>query len=219
MTMVSAPTRPGEYVTRELPNQGSREQATLKSGNNLQAGAVLGCVLSGDASAGPLPGNTGNGTFVLDATTPILSRAKEGIYSLRCIAAATNGGTFRLEDPDGIFLGEFAITGGTVTVAEHIKGVLTDAGTDFAVGDGFIVVVSAITRKFAELAPAATDGRQIACALLYAGVDANSGEKRCVVHTGDMEANSALIVWPNGLSDAEQSIATAQLRRVGIRIR
>jgi hypothetical protein len=97
------------------------------------------------ASATKAGGNTGNGTFVLDASTPVLAGAKSGVYTLRCVTAVTNGGVFRLEDPDGIVLGDVTIppgAGNSVTVNEQIKGVITDGSTDFAVGDGFDITVT-----------------------------------------------------------------------------
>lgn len=96
------------------------------------------------ASAAKSGGNTGNGTFVLDATTPVQVNARAGIYTLRCTVAGTNSGTFRLVDPLGRVLGDYAFSGsgGTVTVNDQIKGVITDGATDFVVGDGFDVTVT-----------------------------------------------------------------------------
>lgn len=95
-------------------------------------------------SAAKSGGNTGNGTFVLDATTPVLANAVPGVYTLRCTVAGTNSATFRLVDPAGRVLGDFAFSGSgaTVTVADQIKGVITDGATDFVVGDGFDVTVA-----------------------------------------------------------------------------
>ncbi len=91
---------------------------------NAAAGKPIGGIegaASGNASATSAAksgGNTGTGTNVPDATTPVLANAKSGVYTLRCTATATNGGTFRLTDPTGVVLGDYALpgtSGGSVT--------------------------------------------------------------------------------------------------------
>lgn len=223
MGVLTENPRTGEHILSEAPGTRSREQIIIAQSAALKATTILGAIPGGTAaSAAKAGGNTGNGTFVLDGTTPVLPRAKHGVYPLRCIAAAANGGTFRLEDPDGIVLGDFVVAGGaggTVTVAEHIKGVLTDGGTDFVVGDGFDITVSAITTKYKQLAPAATDGTQIACGILYAAVDATDGDAPGVAHVRDFEANAHLLTWPAGITTAQKAKATADLKRAGIILR
>jgi hypothetical protein len=83
-------------------------------------------------------GNTGNGTFA--ATPTITAGAKEGTYRVEITAAASNAGTFAVEDPEGNLVGI-----GTVAVAFSQGGVaftLQDGATDFAVNDGFTFAVS-----------------------------------------------------------------------------
>ncbi len=113
MTTLTEAIHATESFISEAPGSQSREAITVKSGQNLKSCAVLGTIVSGTvASAAKSGGNTGNGTFTLDGTTPLLLNAKLGVYTLRCIAAVTNGGTFRLEDPDGMVLGDFVIPAG-----------------------------------------------------------------------------------------------------------
>lgn len=92
------------------------------------------------ASAAKSGGNTGGGTCTMDGSTPVLAGAKAGVYTVRCIATGTNGGQFIVVDPDGISLGQ-AIVG--TTFSNKIKFALADSGTDFAVGDGFDITVTA----------------------------------------------------------------------------
>lgn len=169
-------------------------KVVLSAGAAYAAGSLLGVVTLGAvASAAKAGGNTGTGTFVPDAA-PLLARAKVGVYTLRCIAAAANGGTFRLEDPDGIVLGDLAlpgVAGGTVTTTEHIKGVLSDAATDFVVGDGFDVTVAAAAKvngvdRTRLAAAAAVDGSQLPSVVLPYAVDAIGGDVEAIVHeSGD----------------------------------
>ena len=98
---------------------------------------------------------------VLDVTTPVLPGAKAGIYTLRCIATETHGGTFRLTDPDGFLLGDFKIpagAGNSITVDNDIKGVIADGTTDFAVADGFDITVAAGAGKYVKAVSTAGDG-------------------------------------------------------------
>ncbi len=83
-------------------------------------------------------GNTGNGTMTANPTTA--AGVKAGVYTLTCIEPAANAGRFRLEDPDGIEVGE-------PTVAVAFAGVLgftiADGATDFLAGDAFDITVTA----------------------------------------------------------------------------
>lgn len=90
-------------------------------------------------AAAPVQTGTGNGVMTLDATTPVLAGAKNGTYTATCITAATNSGTFRVEDPDGYVLGDVAVGG---TFADDIKFVIADGSTDFVVGDKFTIAVT-----------------------------------------------------------------------------
>lgn len=223
MTTLTEGMHAGEFIGEmALGAAYHNDSITVLSGQNLVAGAVIGAVPAGtSASAAKSGGNTGDGTFVLDATTPILPRAKEGVYTLRCITAATNGGVFRLEDPDGIVLGDFTITGGaggTVTVSEQIKGVITDGATDFAVGDGFDITISALTEKIAEYDPAGTNGSQIVRGILYDAVDATSADTAgVIVARGPLIVNANDLTWKSGMTTAQKTTAKAALLTRGIR--
>ncbi|MBW6524427.1 head decoration protein [Sphingomonas sp. RHCKR47] len=186
--------------TFTAPKTFIRSSATLRtrkvvlSGALFVAASVLGIVTLGTAAAAAKPGNVGNGTFALNESAPLGPRTKPGIYTLRCIAAAANGGTFRLEDPDGIVLGDVAIAGGaggTAVVGEHIRGTITDGATDFAVGDGFDVTVG-LAPKVAGLdraklaAAASVDGSQEPSLVLAYDVDASAGDVEAIAYeSGD----------------------------------
>lgn len=209
-----------ESFISEAAGNRSREAITVKSGQNLKACAVLATIVSGTvASAAKSGGNTGNGTFTLDATTPLLLDAKLGVYTLRCIAAAANNGTFRLEDPNGVVLGDIVMSGGAGTVSEQIKGALADGATDFVVGDGFDITVTAIVEKEVEYNPAGTDGSQIATGILYATVDATSADKRGVAYKRDCEHNGDIVIWKTGTTATQKVKGAADLRRRGIILR
>lgn len=214
----------GIYATEsfisEAPGDRSREAVVVASGQNLKACAVIATIVSGTvASAAKSGGNTGNGTFTLDATTPLLLGAKLGVYTLRCIAAAANNGTFRLEDPDGNVLGDTVMAAAAATVSEQIKGALADGSSDFIVGDGFDITVSAIVEKEAEYNPAGTNGSQIATGILYGAVNATSADTRGVAYKRDCEHNADIVVWKTGLTTAQKAKGTSDLKRRGIILR
>lgn len=218
MTTLTEGPRTGEFIVSEAPGERSRDQIVLGTGNNLKAGAVLGTLITAATvvSAAKAGGNTGNGTFTVDATTPLLPGGKLGVYVLRCIAAATNNGTFRLEDPDGRVLGDTVMAAGAGAVAEQIQGALADGSTDFAVGDAFNITVSAITTEDAEFNPAGTDGSQFATGILYAATNATSADKRAVAVRRDAEVNSRLLTWKSGATTAQKAVAQQALAAAGI---
>lgn len=220
MTTLTEGIYPTESFVSEAPGDRSRESITVKSGQNIKSCAILATIVSGTVtSAAKTGGNTGNGTFTLDATTPLLPNVKLGVYTLRCIAAATNNGTFRLEDPDGVVVGDIVMSGGAATVSEQIKGALADGSTDFAVGDGFDITVSAIVEKEVALNPTGTDGSQLATGVLYAAVDATSADTRGVAWKRDCEHNADVVVWPSGITATQKAKATSDLKRRGIILR
>lgn len=214
MTTLIEGRHEGEFIGEHAMHIGFHvEPITVLADQNLRAGAVLGAVPAGtSASAARAGGNTGNGTFTLNSTTPILPGAMEGVYRLRCIAAATNGGTFRLEAPNGVVLGDFVMAAGAATVAEHIQGALADGATDFIVGDGFDITVSALTYKFVEFDPAATNGGQIVSGILMQDTNATGADKRATaVVRGPITVNANDLVWKSGLSADQRTTALGTL--------
>lgn len=208
-----------ESLISEAPGDRSREAITVKSGQNLVACAVLGTIVTGTvASAAKSGGNTGNGTCVVDATTPALLGAKLGVYSLR-FTTTTN---VRLEDPDGVVIGDTAITattGQTAQIQEQIKALITEGATTFVVGDGFDITVSALVEQEVEYNPAGTDGSQIATGILYGAVNATSAATRGVAYKRDCEHNADIVKWKSGATTAQKVKGTADLKRRGIILR
>lgn len=200
---------PGEFIIGEGEGRYSRETVTLASGNNLVAGAVLGKVTtgSGTAQAGT---NTGNGAM---GAITVGSGALAGVYTLRITEAAANAGTFEVIDPEGDVCGI-----GTVAVAFSGGGLsftLADGGTDFVVGDSFLLTVTT-SDKYHEFDPAGTDGTQIAVAILYAAVDATSADAAAVIVARLAEVDSAALTWISGATEAQKTQGIAQLARAGI---
>jgi len=78
------PKRVTDVVKMDTPLY-TREEVVIPSGEGaLEMGTIMARVTVGSAtSAAKSGGNTGDGTLVLDPTTPVLASAKPGIYSAR----------------------------------------------------------------------------------------------------------------------------------------
>lgn len=211
---VDTPQQPLNFDNSYLPDQliagvfprVTEGKGTIKSGATVNAqtilprGTVLGQIALGAASsAAKSGGNTGNGTLVLDATTPILANALAGIYTVRCTVAGTNAATFLVIDPKGVSLGTASLSGsgGTLTFSDRIKFVITDGSTDFIVGDGFDVTIAAGTGKYIPSVVTAVDGSQNPVAILADQSDPSAGDVNAGLYlTGEFNSNA--IVYDTG---------------------
>ena len=93
-------------------------------------------------------GNTGDGTVTLASVIAGDIIPLPGAYNLEVVAAVTNGGVFKLEDPNGnIIENNLIMTAGagvaTVFTVGGMTFTVTDGATDFIVGDKFSLTVSA----------------------------------------------------------------------------
>jgi len=206
----------GGFLVSEARGHRSRDRGTLSGAVKHQAGTVLGKKTGGTATAAAKAGNTGNGTFTLDATTPVVGNAQPGVYIVRCTTAAANGGTFRVFDPTGDVIGDVAVGS---TFNDQLKFVIADGATDFVVGDEFDVTVSALSKIFVPLSLTATDGSQIAAGISFANVDATAADQTGTVVTRDCEVNGFELFWPSGATTAQIATGTAQLAALGIIVR
>lgn len=212
MTTFTEGNHAGEYIVSQASGTRSRDIVTLLSGNDLGTGTVLGKAALGTAVTSGA-GNTGDGVITMDAATPVLAPAKAGIYKATCIAVAANGGTFRVEDPDGFVLGDVAVG---ATFANDIKFVIADGAADYIVGDKFTITVAVGSGKYGALDLAAINGMETAAAILYDDVDASLADKPAVVTSRDCEVKTTRLVWPAGITDNQKAAALAQLAALGI---
>lgn len=174
---------------------------TLKSGQNLLHGAVLGRIAAiSAASAAKSGGNTGNGTLTLDVTTPLLVNHQVGVYQVRCITAATNSGTFRIYDPTGDVLGDVVVGS---TFSDQLKFVIADGSSDFIVGDGFDITVTA-SGKYVAWNSSATNGSQEIAGILLGDCDATGGDKGCQLYVSG-EFNKAALIYTGTIADGVYS--------------
>lgn len=149
-------------------------------------------------------GNTGNGTV-----TEVEGRRdlKIGTYEVECVTAVTNGGVFKVTDPDGnILKDDITITpgaGASVSFeTDQLAGKITEGSTDFAVGDKFTVAVSIAPRQCVAAAKAATDGSSEPYAVLLEDLDATSASKvGASAITGEFNERALVFASGNDIED------------------
>lgn len=169
---------------------------------------VLGKLKSTVAATAAITG-TGDGTCTAIAKLADGKSLIPGTYNLECTAAVTNGGTFKLEDPNGALVADgLVITAGagaaTVFNVGGLTFTITDGATDFIVGDAFAIIVTA-NGDYWPLKPDAVDGRaevagiyvdgQIAAADLVAGDISD-----CQIMIADAYVDENQIVLENSLT-------------------
>lgn len=204
-----------EFLLSEAAGSRSRDNITLKTPEDLKAGAVLGReTTAATESTAVHSGNTGDGTMGAVTAT---AGAKEGTYRLTVIEPATDAGTFQVEDPDGVVIGT-----GTVAVAFSEGGIaftLADGATDFVAGDGFDIKISAATFKWQAHDPAATDGTQEPAGILYADTDASAADKVTAIIARDAEVKTSELIWKTGISTEDKELGIEALAQAGILVR
>jgi len=119
------------------------ESVMVPSGSPVR-GTVMGRVKNSVPATGTADaGNTGDGTVTVVKGGP---ETKKGTYTIECITAEANGGTFQVSNPDGSILGLVKIQAGAGADADfaspEIGFKVTDGATNFVVGDKFTVAVS-----------------------------------------------------------------------------
>lgn len=212
-----------DFMKWEQDQNVSRQAATIKAGSGstrpLTAGMVLSKVTTATAAtAAKSGGNTGNGTITMDATIPVKTGVKLGVYTVRFTVAVTNNGTFVVVDPDGLEIGTVVMSGGSGTFTGPIKFAIADGATDFIVGDGFDITITAIVEKWLQLAPSATDGSQNAAGVLYADITAPDGADKtgAVVIVRNAIYLKDQLTWPGGITTAQKALAVSQLKNIGL---
>lgn len=163
---------------------------------------------------------TGNGTISGLSLGP---DAKTGQYRVECIAAVTNGGTFKVVGPDGDIVAVGSIVagaGGTLVLANQrqLNLTITDAATDFAVGDFFEVFVynELAGGKCVAWDPTTYDGRDDVAGVLYENVDASAGDLAGVIVARDAEVRKDDLQWAAAITAGQKESAYLDLEKRGI---
>jgi len=214
MTTLTEGNHAFEFLVSEAPGHRSREPDTLISGQNLQAGTVLGRITKGSASAAADAGNTGNGAM---GAITAGAGAKAGVYRLTIIEPAADAGAFQVEDPDGINAGSGNV--GSAFSGGGLSFTLADGATDFVAGDAFDITVAAGSGKLTQYDQDGADGSEVADSILGNDCDASSADGDCVIVQRDAEVNASELIWPADIDAGEKTAAIAQLKDQGIIVR
>lgn len=166
-------------------------------------------------------GNAGDGTVTLVAAAPG-GVPVVGTWVLTCTFAVTNGGVFKLEDPNGNLVADgltLRVGAGLLTsfVVDGMSFTVTDGATDFAAADFFTLAVAA-NGKLVPFDATAVDGTEIpegifmgeditAAALVAGDVVDNP-----VVFSG-MKFDEDKLVFDNGSDTINTLLATGRTIR------
>lgn len=216
LTTKSENPRDWAFLLSEGEGNISREVVTIQSGAGvLKAGTVLGEIVAnrGAVTVGAAVfTGTGNGTFA--PASPAYSAAvQEGTYLVRLLEAAANGGNFEVIRPDGTIDGIAAV--GTAYDGQ-IKFTIGDGATDFSNAAQFAVPVTiddpTDVGSFKASPATATDGSDIAKAVLAQEVDATSAAVKAVVIRRLAEVKTDMLVFAASVNDAtKKATKRAQL--------
>jgi len=210
MAIKTEAMRAGEHILSEANGNRSREKATIAEAK-LAAGTVLGKIANGTASAAADAGNTGDGTM---GAITVGNGALVGDYRLVILEPGTNAGDFSVEDPNGVNIGN-----GDVAAAFNAGGLsftLADGATDFVAGDAFTITVAAGSGKYVLHDAAGIDGREVAVAVLYDGVDASAADVDGVITARDSEVAVDRLTFKTGISGGDKTAALLALKEKGI---
>lgn len=202
----------GDLLLREEDSHYSRGTAIIIDGAGvLKPGAVLGkrTKSSAIATAGA---NTGNG--VMGAIT-LGKLAEVGNYKLRCIAAASNAGTFAVFTPSGYRLADMTVA--VAYAGDHLNFTLADGATDFIVGDTFTIAVTG-DGKYDYAKAGAVNGLADAVAVLLVPVDASEDDVADVlILERDAIVSLPGLTFHSSVDDDDKRAAMiAGLKKVGI---
>ena len=206
----NAPTPVGAVVVFEVAPKWSREPVSLKNGNAVAIGQVLARIGGASAtSAAKTGGNTGTGTLTLDATTPVLSGVKTGVYTVRFTSATA----YNVEDPDGFVIGS-GVNG--TAFADDLKFVTAAGGTAFIAGDGFDIAVWAAADTFVPLSLTGVDGSQIPAGVAIEDKESSTSDQKLVAVLRGAVVDSSKLIWPAGATAGQIANGIATLKNLGI---
>jgi len=146
---------------------------TIKSGEGVvKRGTLLGKISRELGTPTYGAGNTGDGTI---GSIAMGAKTQKGNYLLECTVAATNGGTFKVQVPDGSALPDAEV--GTAYSNPHIGFTIADGSIDFAIGDTIVVPVEEPSSElYVKSLAASVDGSEEVDSILTNEVDATSAD-------------------------------------------
>lgn len=205
-----------DVLVHSLDDAFSKSDIVFVNGNveaEFKCGTVLGKIKFDDPVIAVDAGNTGDGT--IDGLT-LGNAAKIGIYEILCTTGGASA-VFSVRDPDGYLI---AVDLANDTAFDNAQLSLTVAtgATAWAKDDVVHINVAApATEKFVVVDAAATNGSQIASAVLLQHLELSASEEvatRALMWTGQVRADA--LIFPDAFDQAAIDLAVSQLSSVGI---
>lgn len=214
MTILNEPNHLGDVLKWEQSNLYSRDDVTVLSGQNLAVGTVVGRSRIGAITDAADAGNTGDGTM---GAVTAGSGIQPGDYQVVFTEPATDLGTFFVEDPDGVVIGNGVVAS---AFAGEINFTIADGSADFVAGDRFTVTVAEGTGKVKASPETASDGSEVAVGILMAAVDASAADTAGVIIARQAVVSEQGLVYDSTVDDAAKRAAKkTQLAAAGIQVR
>ena len=190
---------------------------TVADGETCARGAAMGKVLYGAVTAEADAGNTGDGTVTALATVVSSVLPIVGDYVLTCIEAVTNGGVFKLVDPNGAVVnGYIPMTAGagaaTVVETAGLTFTITDGSTDFAAGDFFTISIAAGSGQVKKLDKTAVDGSAQIYGILSEAITTSGATAISTVYL-EGKFNSGVVTFVSGTAYTDVA-DTARLKGI-----
>ena len=208
MTVFTEGPRTAEFIISEAPGHLSRDAATIDASEGaLLPGQVLGTRSLGAAAGAANGGNTGNATI---SAITLRDGARSGAYRVVFTAATA----YDVIDPDGRKLASGA-TG--AAYAGDLGFTITVGGTPMVAGDGFTITVGEGDGAYVALSEDATDGSQVASAILFEGIGEEIARRTIFARSG--EVKSSKLAWFEDATPDQIAAGIAALADHGIVVR
>jgi hypothetical protein len=170
-----------------------------------------GTMTIGDAftvvvTAGGTPVLVGTGSGTVSGVT--LGRlAQNGTYRITLKATSATA-EFQVVAPNGLLIGYGNVA--TAYTSDHVNFTLANGGT-MTVGDYFNIVVANGLNTVVAWDPAAVDGTQDVCGILFGAVDASSAAAGGAMVSRLAEVKSSMLVYKAGVSAASKAMLTGRM--------
>lgn len=213
---VSSSTTIDHLYVGEQPVQRTAA-VTVADGQTCLRGSAMGKVLYGAVTPAADAGNTGDGTVTAAATVLGSVKPIVGAYVLTCTTAVTNGGVFKLVDPNGATVATgltMTVGAGAATVFEvaGLTFTVTDGATDFVAGDFFTLTLAAGSGQVKKLDKTAVDGSAEIYGILLENVTTSGATQVSIVDLVG-KFNSLVVGFVAGTTYADIE-ADARLKQI-----
>jgi hypothetical protein len=223
-TVLTETKHAGSCIISEEDNFHCRDAVTVAEQQTLLPNQVVGIVGTKEGAitvGAPVFTGTGNGTLTM-ATPAYGAGAQPGTYSWRLVEAGANSGQFEVHRPDGTLDG-YATVG--TPYDGQVKGTINDGTVDFTANAQFtnaVTIGEAVdVSRVKAFNPAASDGAEIAAAIMIYGVTTGAGKTAAATAwtRGPAQVRGSDLVWAAGTTDPQKLVGIGQLAKLGIIVR